>query len=69
MLHAWPSIQYREDTEDYLVLLPAKLERLAAKNKRLAAKNTQAQAEIRARFFRESTDGGLSYPAGHVVSR
>jgi len=35
MLHAWPSIQYREDTEDYLVLLPAKLERLAAKNTRL----------------------------------
>lgn len=62
MLHAWPSIQYREDTEDYLVLLPAKLERLAAKN-------TQAQAEIRAGFFCESTDGGLSYPAGHVVSR
>lgn len=62
MLHAWPSIQYREDTEDYLVLLPAKLERLAVKN-------TQAQAEIRARFFRESTDGGLSYPAGYVVSR
>lgn len=44
MLHAWPSIQYREDTEDYLVLLPAKLERLAAKN-------TQAQAEIRASFL------------------
>lgn len=66
MLHAWPSIQYREDTEDYLVLLPAKLERLAVKNTQAQA---QAQAEIRARFFRESTDGGLSYPAGHVVSR
>lgn len=64
MLHAWPSIQYREDTEDYLVLLPAKLERPAAKNTQ-----AQAQAEIRARFFRESTDGGLSYPAGHVVYR
>jgi hypothetical protein len=64
MLHAWPSIQYREDTEDYLVLLPAKLERLAAKNTQ-----AQTQAEIRAGFFCESTDGGLSYPAGHVVSR
>ena len=41
LLHTWPSIQYRENTADFLVLLDAERERLAAEN-------TQAQAEIEA---------------------
>lgn len=41
LLHTWPSIQYREDTADFLVLL-------GAESERLAAENTQTQAEIEA---------------------
>lgn len=61
------SIQYREGTADFLVLLEAERERLAAED-------TQAQAQAEIEVYPgiltiyKSLSGGWSYPAGQVVS-
>ena len=57
LLQTWSSIQYREDTANFLVLRDAERERLAAEN-------TQAQAAIEASspFYNPLTEDGVIPP-------